>query len=148
MGRSPVQQWEFQSMNKLMMTVGSLALMAITSPVLAQSTSNGPATSAPTTSAPAMPDATPGPDVTAPNNSSINAPQDTAPMSSKGSTSVVAPASQPSDSMSKDDGSQRPMKMSHKMNHAKHMDTTKTSGSKSTDHDAEQLNQQELGKLQ
>jgi len=143
MGRSPVQQWEFKSMNKLMMTVGSVALMAIASPVLAQSTSNGPATSAPTTSAPA----TPGPDVTAPNNSSINAPQDTAPMSSKDSTSAVAPASQPSDSTS-NDANQKPMKMSHKMHHAKRMDTTKASGSKSTDHDAEQLNQQELGKLQ
>jgi hypothetical protein len=144
MGRRPVQQWEFKSMNKLMMTVGSLALMALASPVLAQSTSNGPATAAPGTSAPV----TPGPDVTAPNNSSINAPQDAAPMSSKDSTSAVAPASQPSDSMSKDDGSQKPMKMSHKTHHAKRMDTTKASGSKSTDHDAEQLNQQELGKLQ
>jgi len=115
-------------MNKLMMTVGSLALMAIASPVLAQSTSNGPA---PATSAPA----TPGPDVTAP-------------MSSKGSTSAVAPTSQPSDSASPDDSSQKPMKMSHKTHHAKHMDTTKASGSKSTDNDAEQLNQQELGKLQ
>jgi hypothetical protein len=143
MGRSPVQQWEFKAMNKLMMTVGSLALMTLASPVLAQSSSNGPATSAPATSAPAKP----GPDVTAPNNSSINAPQDTAPMSSKGSTSAVAPASQPSDGMSKDEGSQKPMKMSHKMHHAKRMDTTKASGSKSTDNDAEQLNQQELGKL-
>ncbi|HEV2677188.1 MAG TPA: hypothetical protein VGV37_21860 [Aliidongia sp.] len=37
-------------------------------------------------------------------------------------------------------------KASHKAHH-KAMDSTKTSGSKSTDHDAEQLNQQELGKL-
>ena len=138
-------------MNKLMMTVGSLALMAMASPVLAQSTSNGPASPAPTTSAPAMPKATPSPDMTAPNNSSINAPQDMAPMSSKGSTSAVAPTagtSQSSDTMSNAGSTQKPMKMSHKMHHGQRMDTTKTSGSKSTDHDAEQLNQQELGKLQ
>ena len=133
-------------MNKLMMTVGSLALMAMASPVLAQST-------APTTSAPGtvMPKAMPGPNMTAPNNSSINAPQDMAPMSSKGSTSAVAPTAgttQSSDTMGKGDSSQKSMKMSHKMHHGQRMDATKTSGSKSTDHDAEQLNQQELGKLQ
>jgi hypothetical protein len=127
-------------MNKLMMTVCSVALMAMASPVLAQSTSNGPAPSAPRTM--------PGPAMTAPNNSSINAPQDMAPMSSKGSTSAVAPTAgttQSSDNMSTGD-SQKPMRM-HKMHHGQHMDSTKTSGSKSTDNDAEQLNQQELGKL-
>jgi hypothetical protein len=136
-------------MNKLMMTVGSVALMALASPVLAQSTSNGPATSAPITSAPP---ATPGPAMTAPNNSSVNAPQDMAPMPSKGSTSAVAPAAgttPSSDTMGNGDSSRKPMKMSHKMHHGdRMMDSTKTSGSKSTDHDAEQLNQQELGKLQ
>jgi len=141
MGSGPVQQWEFKAMNKLMMTAGSLALMAFATPVLAQSTSNGPATSAPGTSAPAKP----GPDMTAPNNSPVNAPQDTAPMSSKGSTSMAAPAAQPSTST---DDSQKPTQMSHKTHHAKRMDTTKVSGSKSTDHEAEQLNEQELGKLQ
>jgi len=140
-------------MNKLMMTVGSVALMAMASPVLAQSTSPGPATSAPVTSAPptATPGATPGQDVTAPNNSSINAPQDTAPMSSKDSTSAVAPTAgttQSSDTMSNDGSTQKPAKMSHKAHHAKAVGATKASGSKSTDHDAEQLNQQELGKLQ
>lgn len=126
-------------MNKVMMTVCSVALMAMASPVLAQSTSNGPAPSAPRTM--------PGPAMTAPNNSSINAPQDMAPMSSKGSTSAVAPTAgttQSSDSMSSGDSSQKPM---HKMHHGQRMDSTKTSGSKSTDNDAEQLNQQELGKL-
>jgi hypothetical protein len=49
--------------------------------------------------------------------------------------------------MSNDDSSQKPMRMSHKMHHGQRMDSTKTSGSKSTDNDAEQLNQQELGKL-
>jgi hypothetical protein len=33
------------------------------------------------------------------------------------------------------------------MHHQKQMDSSKASGSKSTDHDADQLNQQELGKL-
>jgi len=127
-------------MNKLMITAASVALMAFASPVFAQSAN--PATTAPA--------ATPSPDVTAPNNSSINAPQDTAPMSSKDSTSAVAPAAgstQSSDSTSAGDATQKPTKASHRMHH-KAMETTKTSGSKSTDHDAEQLNQQELGKLQ
>jgi hypothetical protein len=133
-------------MNKLMMTVGSLALMAIASPVLAQSSSNGPASAPPTATAPS---ATPAPGVTAPNNSSTNMPMDmapSAPMSSKGSTSAVSPKQSDPD-MSADSDSQKPMKMSHKMHHQKQMGSSKASGSKSTDHDADQLNQQELGKL-
>jgi hypothetical protein len=50
--------------------------------------------------------------------------------------------------MGSGDSAQKPMKMSHKMHHSKAMETTKASGSKATDNDAEQLNQQELGKLQ
>lgn len=135
-------------MNKLMMTVGSLALMAVANPVWAQSTNSDPASPPPATTAPS---ATPGPDVTAPNNSSINASQDTAPMSSKGATSAVTPAQGATQSSSDSMGtgeSAKPTKTSHKAHHAKRMDTTKASGAKSTDHDAEQLNQQELGKLQ
>lgn len=134
-------------MNKLMMTVASLALIGFASPVLAQSTSNGPV-STPNASAPisSAPDATPAPDVTTPNNSSTNMPQDTAPMSSKDSTSAVAPAQ--GDTQSSSDTSSPMHKVSHKTHHTKAMDSTKASGSKSTDHDAEQLNQQELGKLQ
>ncbi len=110
-------------MNKLMMTVGSLAMMAIASPALAQSS------------------AAPTPGATAPNNSSTNMPMDMAPhapMSSQGSTSAVSP-------MQGHDGA------AHRSMHNRHhneMGPTRASGSKSTDNDAEQLNQQELGKLQ
>lgn len=138
-------------MNKLMMTVASLALIGFASPVLAQSSSNGPI-STPSASAPSSsaPSATSAPDMTAPNNSSTNMPQDTAPMSSKDSTSAVSPAQgatqSSSDAASTD---QKPMhKASHRSHPMKPMGSTKVSGSKSTDHDAEQLNQQELGKLQ
>jgi hypothetical protein len=132
-------------MNKLMMTAASLALMGISAgPVLAQSS--------PATDAPAM---------TAPNNSSTTLPRDTAPpnaapmqqdqapMSSRDSTSAVAPAqgSTQSSADSSDNSAAQPTKASHRMHH-KQMDATKASGSKSTDHDAEQLNQQELGKIQ
>lgn len=139
-------------MNKLMMTVGSVALMALASPVLAQSTSAGPAASSPITGAPSTrtPGATPNPAMTVPNNSAITAPQDMAPMSSKDSTSAVAPTagmSQSSDTMSNDGSTQKPARMSHKTHHADAMGATRAKGSKSTDHDAEQLNQQELGKL-
>jgi hypothetical protein len=133
-------------MKKLMMTVGSLALMAIASPVLAQSSSNGPASAPPAAKAPS---AMPTPGVTAPNNSSTNMPMDMAPgapMSSKGSTSAVSPKQGDPDATA-DSDSQKPMKMSHKT-HQKQMGSSKASGGKSTDHDADQLNQQELGKLQ
>lgn len=120
-------------MNKLMMTAASVALMAFATPVLAQTAS--PSTSTPAVSAPA---ATPSADATAP-------------MTSKDSTSAVAPAvgtTQSSDSMGSGDSATKPTKAAHKMHHAKAMETTKASGSKATDNDAEQLNRQELGKLQ
>ncbi|HLZ66769.1 MAG TPA: hypothetical protein VKQ29_11100 [Aliidongia sp.] len=137
-------------MTKLMMTVGSLALMAAATTALAQS-SNGPAsapTSVTTPSTPPAPSAT-APGVTAPNNSSTNMPMDmapSAPMSSKDSTSAVSPA-QSNTSSGTDGAIQKPTKMSHKT-HGMKQGTSKASGSKSTDHDADQLNQQELGKLQ
>jgi hypothetical protein len=134
-----------KSMNKLMMSVASLALIGIASPVLAQSTSPSPTSAPPSATAPDS-------SMTTPNNSSTNMPQDTAPMSSKGSTSAVSPAQGNGQSDTTQSGApddQKPAhKMSHKVHHMHSMGTTKASGSKSTDNDAEQLNQQELGKLQ
>ena len=140
-------------MNKLMMTVASLALIGIASPVLAQSTSNGPAATPPSATSPAtLPSTSPAPSVTPPSSSSSDMPQDTGAMNSKGSTSAVSPAqgdTQPSADTGSASSSQKAThKATHKTHHAKPMGNSKTSGSKSTDHDADMLNQQELGKIQ
>ncbi|GGF12177.1 hypothetical protein GCM10011611_17270 [Aliidongia dinghuensis] len=69
-------------------------------------------------------------------------------MNSKGSTSAVSPAQ--SDTQPSADTGSAPssQKATHKTHHAKPTGSSKTSGSKSTDHDADMLNQQELGKIQ
>jgi len=134
-------------MSKLMMTVASLALLVAASPVLAQSSSSPSAT----------PPRTATPDMSMPNTNATGTPptssmpQNTAPMSSKDSTAATSSSQPASSDMSQSGMSdeQKPMhKTSHRTHHGKSTDSTKASGSKSTDNDAEQLNQQELGKLQ